>query len=112
MGIKYAQLTGDINPHHLYKWSAMIVGYNKPMIHGMYSLQKCLTEIKYMFNNDNNKNMFIYKYPIKVVSTFKKPIFIPNKVKLLTNYYSQSNDYLTFVLLIKMKRFLMFSVQL
>lgn len=99
MGIKYSEISGDINPHHLYKWSAMIVGYHKPIIHGMYSLQKSLTEIKKMFINNND--IFIYKYPLKVVSTFKLPIFIPNKVKLLTNYYSESNDYLTFALVDK-----------
>eukprot|EP01084_Bolivina_argentea_P319118 553523_1 len=47
------------------------------------------------------KQYFIYKYPIKIVSTFKLPIYIPNKVKLITNYYVKSNDYLTFALVSK-----------
>ena len=99
IGIKYSEISGDINPHHLYKWSAMIIGYKQPIVHGMWSLQKCLTEIKKMYNK--NKNIFIYKYPIKIVSTFKLPIFMPNKVKLLTNYYSKNDDYLTFALVDK-----------
>jgi len=34
-GIKYARITGDWNPHHLYPWTASLLGYRKPIAHGM-----------------------------------------------------------------------------
>eukprot|EP01083_Nonionella_stella_P016046 44883_1 len=65
----------------------------------MWILQKCLTQIK--ANNKNNDKMFIYRYPIKAVTTFKQPIYAASdyEAKLVTNYYSHSNDYLTFAMI-------------
>lgn len=44
-GLRYASATGDYNPHHLYPWTARLVGYRLPMAHGMWTLAKTLTLI-------------------------------------------------------------------
>lgn len=44
-GLQYASVSGDYNPHHLYPWTARVVGYKLPMVHGMWTLSKVLAAI-------------------------------------------------------------------
>lgn len=37
-GRRYARLSGDWNPIHLYHWSARLMGLRTPIIHGMHTL--------------------------------------------------------------------------
>ncbi|SFC98197.1 MaoC family dehydratase [Massilia yuzhufengensis] len=37
-GRRYARLSGDWNPIHLYAWSARLMGMGAPIIHGMHTL--------------------------------------------------------------------------
>lgn len=37
-GRRYARLSGDWNPIHLYPWSARLMGMRAPIIHGMHTL--------------------------------------------------------------------------
>lgn len=37
-GRRYARLSGDWNPIHLYNWSARLMGMRAPIIHGMHTL--------------------------------------------------------------------------
>ena len=46
IGLQYARATGDYNPHHLYPWSARLLGYSRPMAHGMWTLQRALQCVK------------------------------------------------------------------
>jgi acyl dehydratase len=39
-GRRYAALSGDYNPIHLWPWSARLFGFKKPIAHGMYSVAK------------------------------------------------------------------------
>lgn len=39
-GRRYAALSGDWNPIHLWRWLARLMGLQKPIIHGMHSLAK------------------------------------------------------------------------
>lgn len=41
-GRRYARLSGDFNPIHLWPWSARLFGFRRPIIHGMHSLGRCL----------------------------------------------------------------------
>jgi hypothetical protein len=40
-GRRYARLSGDWNPIHLWPWSARALGLAQPIIHGMHSLARC-----------------------------------------------------------------------
>lgn len=41
-GRRYARLSGDFNPIHLWPWSARLFGFRRPIIHGMHSLGRSL----------------------------------------------------------------------
>ena len=36
IGRRYARLSGDLNPIHLWPWSAKFLGFKQPIAHGMY----------------------------------------------------------------------------
>ena len=45
-GLRYAAISGDYNPHHLYPWTARVAGYKQPMAHGMWTLAKALAVVQ------------------------------------------------------------------
>jgi acyl dehydratase len=45
-GRRYAALSGDYNPLHLWPWSARLFGFKKPIAHGMYSVAKAQARIE------------------------------------------------------------------
>ncbi|XP_067678059.1 3-hydroxyacyl-thioester dehydratase X-like [Haliotis asinina] len=74
-GVRYARATKDWNPHHIYPWTARLLGYRAPIAHGMWTLARTLDEL---FGNDNVKR----SYPIHVDATFKRPLFMPGVAKI------------------------------
>ncbi|XP_064607060.1 3-hydroxyacyl-thioester dehydratase X-like [Liolophura sinensis] len=68
-GIRYAKATGDWNPHHLYSWSAKLLGYRQPIAHGMWTLAKALAVIQ---NSGGTLTL-----PVHVDASFKRPLFMP-----------------------------------
>ena len=45
-GLKYAKATHDYNPHHLYPKTAQLLGYDQPIAHGLWTLQRSLNIVK------------------------------------------------------------------
>jgi acyl dehydratase len=45
-GRRYAKLSGDWNPIHLWAWSARLMGMRQPIIHGMHSLARACAELE------------------------------------------------------------------
>lgn len=45
-GRRYARLSGDWNPIHLYGWSARLMGMRAPIIHGMHTLAKACAALE------------------------------------------------------------------
>lgn len=45
-GRRYAALSGDWNPIHLWAWSARLMGLRQPIIHGMHSLARACAELE------------------------------------------------------------------
>lgn len=43
VGRRYAQLSGDYNPIHLWPLTAKLFGFKQPIAHGMHTLALCLT---------------------------------------------------------------------
>lgn len=39
-GRRYAQVSGDWNPIHLWRWSARLLGLQQPIVHGMHTIAK------------------------------------------------------------------------
>lgn len=45
-GREYAAVSGDWNPIHLWKWSARLMGFESPIIHGMHTVAKACAAIQ------------------------------------------------------------------
>ena len=46
LGRRFARASGDLNPHHLYAWTAKLLGYKKPVAHGMWTMARCLAHLQ------------------------------------------------------------------
>ncbi len=71
-GLKYARATGgDYNPHHLYPFTARLLGYRRPIAHGMWSLARSISAIE---------EKGALKPPFSVEASFKLPLYLPSEV--------------------------------
>ena len=70
MGRKYAKVSGDANPIHLTKLSAKPFGFNKPIVHGMYSASRAYTATR--MGNNGPRDWFV---------EFEAPIALPGTVQ-------------------------------
>lgn len=69
LGRRYAAVSGDHNPIHLYPLTAKALGFKRQIAHGMWSLARCVAAIETRLPDD-----------VSVEVEFKKPIFLPGKV--------------------------------
>ncbi|MBJ7331275.1 MAG: hypothetical protein JHC95_15385 [Solirubrobacteraceae bacterium] len=69
LGRKYASASGDRNPIHLYDLTAKPLGFNKAIIHGMWTKARCLAALEAVLPE-------AYKVDVQ----FRKPIPLPSKV--------------------------------
>lgn len=69
-GRRYARVSGDFNPIHLYPWTARALGFQRPIVHGMWSLSRCLAEL-----GDHAPEA-----PWTVSVAFRKPVLLPAPV--------------------------------
>jgi hypothetical protein len=69
LGRRYAAVSGDHNPIHLYPLTAKALGFNRQIAHGMWSLARCVAAIETRLADE-----------VTVDVEFKKPIFLPGKV--------------------------------
>ena len=69
LGRRYASVSGDHNPIHLYPVTARALGFKRQIAHGMWSKARCVAA-------------FANRLPdaATVEVEFKKPIFLPGKV--------------------------------
>jgi acyl dehydratase len=71
-GRDYARISGDYNPIHLWPWSARLLGFRRPIIHGMHSLGRTLALLQRHHGN-----------PIaRIEARFSAPIALPAEVVL------------------------------
>jgi MaoC like domain len=73
LGRRYAAVSGDRNPIHLYAMTARAFGFPRPIAHGMWSLARCLAALD---------GRLPASYTIK--ASFSKPILLPAKVAYAT----------------------------
>lgn len=69
LGRKYAAVSGDHNPIHLYPLTAKAFGFKRQIAHGMWSKARCVAAIANRLPDD-----------VTVEVDFKKPIFLPGSV--------------------------------
>jgi acyl dehydratase len=69
LGRKYAGVSGDHNPIHLYPLTAKALGFPRQIAHGMWSMARCVGALENRLPGH-----------VTVDVAFKKPIFLPGKV--------------------------------
>lgn len=74
MGWRYAKITGDYNPIHVSRVLAKFMGFDRDLIHGMWSAARCLGHLTKM---DPAR-------PIRVDLLFKGPVYMESSVTMKT----------------------------
>ena len=73
-GRKYATVSGDYNPHHLFNITAKAFGFKTAISHGMWSLARAVAGLESEFA--------VSEGPARVEAFFKRPVFMPAAVAL------------------------------
>lgn len=82
-GRRYAAVSADRNPIHLYPLSAKLFGFKRQIAHGMWSKARCLAALQ----NDLPEGT----YTVDV--QFKLPMFIPATVKFENTAVENGSDF-------------------
>ena len=69
LGRRYAAVSGDHNPIHLYPLTAKALGFPRQIAHGMWSKARCIAALENRLPD-----------PVRVDVAFKKPIILPGTV--------------------------------
>ncbi len=73
LGRRYASVSGDHNPIHLYPLTAKALGFPRQIAHGMWSKARCIAAIENRLPD-----------AVRVDVAFKKPILLPGTVSFGT----------------------------
>jgi acyl dehydratase len=69
LGFKYARVSGDYNPIHLHPMGAKLFGFPRHIIHGWYSLNRCVAPFEDIITGTH-----------ELYVSFKKPLYLPGNV--------------------------------
>lgn len=72
LGRRYALISGDSNPIHLFSVSAKLFGFKGHIAHGMWSKARVIAALHNKLNSD----------ACKVIVDFKLPIFLPTTIQM------------------------------
>lgn len=72
MGWRYAKITGDYNPIHISRLLARTMGFDRDLIHGMWSAARCLAHLPQL---DPAR-------PIRTDILFKGPVYMESSVTM------------------------------
>lgn len=82
-GRRYAKITGDFNPIHLFPLTAKLFGFKRDIAHGMWTLANALGRI----------DMAIDDRPVRVDAAFKGPMFMASMAKLHVSPYESGRKF-------------------
>ena len=90
-GRKYARISGDYNPIHLYHWSAKLLGFKTAIAHGMHTLALTLSHI--------DKQHKVFDAGCIISNDFINPASLPCNLTLsISPVVEDNNDSLDFEL--------------
>lgn len=72
IGRRYARVSGDVNPHHLYPWTARPFGYRLPIAHGMWTMAFLL----------GFADPLQLAPPVRLDASFKRPLYLPGTLRV------------------------------
>jgi acyl dehydratase len=73
IGVRYAQVSGDYNPHHLWWFTARPLGYRRPIAHGMWTFARVLSEVL----EDVDEEALV-----QATTAFKRPLLMPSRIRI------------------------------
>lgn len=82
LGRSYAKVSGDYNPIHLFALSAKMFGFQRQIIHGMWTKARALASLE---NNIQDK-------PFKITAEFKLPLYLPGQVRFTYNVIDSDKE--------------------
>lgn len=86
IGRRYAKVSGDYNPIHLYAATAKLFGFPRAIAHGLWSMARCCSLLQSELAAE----------PRSLSVQFKQPLLLPGKVALK---YQRRGDALDYALL-------------
>lgn len=72
-GRRYARVSRDFNPHHLYTWAARPMGFKHPIAHGIWSMARAGASLEKAAG---------YPALTGMEGALKRPIFMPARITL------------------------------
>ena len=69
LGRRYARVSGDHNPIHLYPVTAKALGFSRQIAHGMWTMARCVGALENRLPDE-----------VRVEVAFKKPVVLPGTV--------------------------------
>lgn len=82
LGRRYALVSGDSNPIHLFSLSAKLFGFKGHIAHGMWTKARVIAALHPQLNSES----------CRVVVNFKMPIFLPSNIQLNYRLKDQLDD--------------------
>jgi acyl dehydratase len=82
LGRRYASVSGDRNPIHLYPLTAKAFGFPRQIAHGMWSKARCVAAMANRLPDS-----------VRVEVEFKKPVFLPGKVAFGSRVVEDGMDF-------------------
>lgn len=83
-GRRYAKVSGDYNPIHLYPYTAKLLGFNKAIAHGMFSKAWAVSKVA--------QQRDFYKTHCCLKTVFMQPITLPLQTQLISSKKLSDND--------------------
>jgi acyl dehydratase len=79
LGRRYARVSGDFNPIHLWPWSARLLGFRRPLLHGL-CIQAVVAHalIAELLGGDPRALR-------RLQISFRAPLFLPARIRLLVD---------------------------
>jgi acyl dehydratase len=74
LGRRYAAVSGDRNPIHMYGWTAKPLGFPRAIAHGMWTKARCLAALESRLPD-----------AFEVDVRFRKPILLPGRVEFASS---------------------------
>jgi hypothetical protein len=74
LGRRYAAVSGDRNPIHLHALTARLLGFRRPIVHGMWTIARCLAALGPELPES-----------VGIEVAFKRPILLPATVSFAEN---------------------------
>ena len=75
LGRRYASISGDRNPIHLYPWTAKLFGFRRQIAHGMWTMARCLAALHATESPS----------AVRAGVDFRAPVPLPSKVTFTTS---------------------------